>query len=85
MYSRFLQSACQKKPAGRAFHSFFMRREKLVEKGRVIHCSSLDHAALCNTVVSVVQTLFTSIEGSKERFNFYFVIPTAVIKTINNG
>jgi hypothetical protein len=59
--------------------------DAVVEQGRVIHCSALDHDALCSTAVCVIQTLFTCIEGSNERFNFYFVIPTASARLLTMG
>ena len=59
--------------------------DAVVEQGRVIHCSALDHTALCSTAVSVIQTLFTSIEGTNEQFNLYFVIPTASARLLTMG
>ena len=45
------------------------------EHGRVIHCSALDHDALCRTAVAIIQALFCSFEGPSSLFNLYFVIP----------
>jgi len=55
------------------------------EQGRVLHCSALDHAALWCTAIAVIQALFSSLEGSKEMFNLYFVIPTVSARLLTMG
>jgi len=50
------------------------------EQKQVIHCSALDHAALCSTAIAVIQALFPSLEGSKGMFNLYFVIPAVSVR-----